>query len=343
MTLKDEIKAEAKRLGFVFCAIAPCDPGPAHEAYVNWLETGCHAGMGYLSRPSAVEARTCPQKLLADCKTVLSLGLAYSLIGDALSLPGQVPRGRIASYALGRDYHLVMMENLQVLAHRLEVLTGRSFGWRACVDKEPLLEKAYARRQVGARIGRHSLLILPPYGSGLFLGELLLDLELPFDEDLQEGSADPCVSCGVCVRACPTGALRADRSVDARRCLSYWTIEHRGSIPEEFRVLMGARVFGCDSCQTACPENNFLTTGELVEEAFLPLLPAFAWTESEFKARFAEKSVLRVGFNGFRRNLAIALGNSRSAEALACLRAALPLEEDAVVREAIVWALGRMG
>ncbi len=342
MPLETEIKAEALKLGFVVCGIARLTRPDTYDAFQDWIEAGCHAGMAYLAKPESLGARADPASLLPGSRSVICVGLPY--------LPPEEPepaaitgRGVIAAYARFPDYHKVLSAKLKQLGERLPALAGHAVSFRPCVDSAPILEKDLARRAGLGWVGRNSLLNAPGFGSYLVLGELLTDLALTPDTPLP---GDPCHGCRLCVQACPTQALRPNRSVDARRCLSYLSIEHRGAIPAELRPELGGRVFGCDTCQTVCPLNQ--TPRETPSVAgfisgYPDLLEEFMQDETAWRAKYQGTPVLRTGFTGYRRNLAIALANTDVEGAAPALRAALDEELTADLRETFLWALAQLG
>lgn len=342
--LREQIKAEALSLGFVLCGFSDAHSSIRYERYLRWLEEGCHAEMGYMARPEAVIKREHPAHLLEGCQTVISLAMAYAPAKPNREETTKRPKGRIAAYAACPDYHKLMRKDLAELAAKLGSLS-RSETFVA-VDTSPILEKSFGHQAGLGWVGRNSLVINPKYGSWLFLGEVLTTARLEPDS---KPMPDGCRDCRRCVMACPTRAIRADRSIDARRCLSYLTIEHRGSIPAVFRESVGDRVFGCDSCQTACPYNRAIEgspspamTSQTIE-LYPDLMESLRLTEAQFKQRYAGTSVLRAGYSGWQRNVAIALGNSGRSEAVPVLEEVLSENQDHVVREAILWALERLG
>jgi epoxyqueuosine reductase len=251
--------------------------------------------------------------------------------------------GYVSRYALGRDYHKLIRQRLQRLADRIEEDVG-PFGYRAFVDSAPVLEKALANHAGLGWIGKHTNLINRRAGSWFFLGELYTDLPLPIDAPEQ---ADHCGTCRACIDVCPTGAIVAPYELDARKCISYLTIELRGPIPEELRPLIGNRIYGCDDCQLVCPWNRFArATGE---DDFAPrhgldgaeLLELFSWSEDEFLARTRGSAIRRIGYEGWLRNIAVALGNAPPGRDIQdALRARLK-HASVLVREHVAWALGR--
>ncbi|WP_224784685.1 tRNA epoxyqueuosine(34) reductase QueG [Marinihelvus fidelis] len=314
-----------------------------HEAWLQtWLADGMHGEMDYMSRHGTRRSR--PSELIPGTVRVISARMDYMPDGedDVFGLLEQDETGFVSRYALGRDYHKVMRNRLQKLASRIESAIG-PFGYRVFVDSAPVLEKALAEKAGLGWIGKHSNLLNREAGSWFFLGEIYTDLPLPMDEPGDEH----CGNCRRCLDVCPTGAIVAPYRVDARRCISYLTIELRGPIPEPLRPLMGNRIYGCDDCQAVCPWNRFATP--TAEEDFTPrngleapqLRELFAWDEAEFLARTAGSAIRRIGHECWLRNIAVALGNAApSLENVDALerRADHP---SALVREHVAWALAR--
>lgn len=335
------IKAEAKRLGFAFCGVALPKTHGAFDRYQAWLDEGLHAEMTYLARPDAVAKRQNLENLLPGCKSVLCLAMAYPH-GKIADNEGENLDGRVASFACFADYHVTIREKLQALADAIEMIVGQQINGYIAVDSSPVLEKSFALKAGLGLIGKNTLLWNPSFGTWFFLGELLLDIALEPDDPMQ---GDFCGDCDICVRACPTGALCGDKRMDAARCLSYLTIEHRGAFPQEYRRAMGRQVFGCDICQKVCPKNaqglpaDFHPDLVPVLDAKFDLLEALSLSKDAFKARYAGTSLLRAKYQGFRRNVIIALGNSGSQAALQALNTALNTEEDPVCHESMLWAI----
>jgi len=253
-------------------------------------------------------------------------------------------RGYVSRYALGRDYHKILRRALADLARELQERIG-PFGYRVCVDSAPVLEKALARQAGLGWIGKHTNLIARDAGSYFFLGEILTDLALPVDEP----ASAHCGTCEACIPACPTGAIVAPYRLDARRCISYLTIEHHSPIPVELRPLIGNRIFGCDDCQLVCPWNKFARAAahpdfkvrnKLDSTALTEL---FRWTESEFEERMRGSAIHRLGFVRWSRNLAVALGNAPHSPEVVRALEARRADASAMVREHVEWALGRQG
>ena len=340
MSLEELIKAEALSLGFALCGFSSAHTPPHYETYLAWIEAGNHAGMEYMSRPNAIEARYDPTKLLSGCCSVISLAVPYPLPASVNNL--QASQGRIAAYAVLPDYHVLLKDLAELLAQKIAQLTPQPMKHLVCVDTAPILEKDYAQQSGLGWIARNSCLISQDHGSWLFLCEILIDVPLKPDKPLTNTD---CADCHRCQMACPTKAILPNRTIDARRCLSYLTIEHHGPIPLAFRPLMGQRIFGCDTCQTICPSNQkakvaaTLLDHPLLIDPHPDLLDSFLLTETEFRSRYANTPVLRAKYRGFRRNVVIALGNARLEAARIALLDCAANEPDEVVREAAQWAL----
>jgi epoxyqueuosine reductase len=339
--LAERIKQWGRSLGFQAVGIASADLSAAEPRLLDWLARGWHGEMEYMARHGALRAR--PAELKPGTLRVISCRMDY--LDD---LPGSLdeelerPRAYIARYARGRDYHKVLRSRLQALCDRIESEAG-AFGYRVFTDSAPVLEvEAAVKAGIGWR-GKHTLLLDRAAGSWFFLGEIYCDLPLPVDEE-QPGR---CGTCERCIDVCPTGAITAPYQLDARRCISYLTIEHKSAIPEELRPLIGNRVYGCDDCQLACPWNRFAQPS--AEEGFrarngldrATLAELFAWSEREFGERMQGSAIRRIGYERWLRNLAVGLGNApTSPEVIEALRARAN-HPSALVREHVRWALGR--
>ncbi|TAL85560.1 MAG: tRNA epoxyqueuosine(34) reductase QueG [Rhodanobacter sp.] len=340
--LASDIKRWAIELGFADAGISGTDLGD-HELHLKrWLELEYHGEMDYMARHGHKRSR--PAELEPGTLRIVSVRMDYIPPGtaNAWSVLHDAEAGYVSRYALGRDYHKLMRNRLQKLADRIREASG-DFGCRAYVDSAPVLEKALARNAGLGWIGKHTVLINRRAGSYFFLGELYTDLPLPLDTP----ASAHCGSCHRCIEICPTQAILGPYRLDARRCISYLTIELKGSIPEALRAPMGNRIFGCDDCQLVCPWNKFAQ--ETAEADFAPrhrldgakLVELFSWSEDEFLRRTEGMAIRRTGYEGWLRNIAVALGNApRSRGVLEALnaRAAHP---SAVVREHIAWALER--
>ena len=337
------VKRWGQELGFQRLGIAALDLG-AHEArLLDWLAAGFHGEMAYMARHGVKRSR--PADLVPG--TVRAIAARMDYWPPAAAEPWRVLRrpdlGYISRYALGRDYHKVLRRRLQRLAERIATAIG-PFGYRVFADSAPVLEKALAEQAGLGWIGKHTNLLSREAGSWFFLGELFTDLPLPVDDRVEAH----CGSCTACLDICPTRAFRGPYDLDARRCISYLTIEHQGAIPEPLRPLMGNRIYGCDDCQLVCPWNRFAEVS--VEPDFVArhgldaasLIELFDWDEPGFLDRTAGMAIRRIGHERWLRNIAVALGNGpASAEALAALgrRSEHP---SPLVREHVEWALQRL-
>jgi epoxyqueuosine reductase len=341
MLLTDTLKDEAHRLGFALAGVTTPEPPPHWSVFQNWLDMGRHASMNYL----ADSRRADPRLVLPECKSILVLAMRYSS-------PQTAPRhseqpllsGRVASYAWGRDYHLVIPKKLKLLATFIEREAGAPVPHRGYTDTGPLLERDLAQRAGLGWIGKNTCLINPQLGSYFFLAELLLGIELEPDQPF---TADRCGTCHRCIDSCPTGCILPDRTLDARRCISYLTIENKGEITPDLRPLMGNWVFGCDVCQMVCPWNqcsipdpqpDFLPMSEIPTPS---LVANMELTPQEFNYRFKESPVQRARRRGYLRNVAVALGNKRDAAAISTLERAAR-ESEPIVGEHARWALEKI-
>ncbi len=337
--LSDKIRTHALALGFDLVGWVPAAP-VKHAAFLdNWLRLGYHADMAWMARN--LDKRRDPRLLLDGAATVLVAACSYDI---ASPLEPDASRGYIASYARGPDYHNVMKQRLHDLAACIRQQAGRVVRYRAFVDSAPLLEREWAVRAGLGWQGWNTCLIHPTYGSGLFLGELLLDIVLPDATGPMKPAGD-CRECGRCLTACPTGALCAPYTLDSRRCLSYLTIEHKGALPEEQRTKLGNRVFGCDACQRVCPWNKpprpaprapFLSNDSAWTAPDLAALMDL--DEVAFKRRFGGTPVARTKRIGLLRNAATALANAPNPSARQALEKALN-DPEPLVRKHAAWAL----
>jgi epoxyqueuosine reductase len=342
--LRDIIRNEALRLGFDAIGFAPADLSPEArrfrlEQLTNFVEQGYQGDMGWLGERT--EARVDPTTLWGEARTVISLAINYGPESDPREVLAARNRAAISVYAQGRDYHEVVKSKLKAL--------GR-FIWdeyrhdlKVFVDTAPLMEKPAAQAAGLGWQGKHTNLVSRQFGSWLFLGELLISAELPADT----AETDHCGQCRACLDACPTNAFPAPYKLDARRCISYLTIEHEGAIDREFRAAMGNRIYGCDDCLAACPWNKFAKTTR--EAAFTPraqltapaLVELAGLDDTAFRERFAGTTVKRIGRDRFVRNVAYALGNSGTVQSLPAVETLLA-DDSPLVRGAAVWALSRL-
>ena len=377
MSLTQEIKAHAARLGFDLSGVASAEP-PRHGAYyARWIEQGMAGEMDYLGRQ--VEKRQDPGQILPNARSLVVVAMNYLCPdpdpapgdaddnghggthdarysdaprvtnGSALDDPhdartGGSPRGKIARYARGDDYHDVMKEKLHALLGFIRDRAGRPVEGRVYVDTGPVLEREFAVRAGLGWFGKHTNLIHKRVGSWLLIGEILLDIEL----DLDRPASDHCGTCTLCIEACPTDAIVEPYVVDSRRCISYHTIELKGAIPPEYRAAMGDRVFGCDDCQDVCPWNR--RAPETGHSAFVSrpwnekpdLIEMLGLTPEDFRTRFRGSPVKRTKRRGLLRNAAVALGNTKDPGAIPALAEALG-DDEPLVRGHAAWALGNVG
>ena len=340
--LAGEIKRLGRALGFQEIGITDTDLRAHESRLAVWLADGHHGTMQYMARHDVL--RTRPADLVPGTLRIISARMNYfpAEAAQATQVLAQRDLGYISRYALGRDYHKVLRARLQRLADRVAQHIG-PFGYRVFVDSAPVLEKAVAEKAGLGWIGKHTNLLQREAGSWFFLGELFTDLPLPCDRP----AAAHCGSCRACIDACPTGAIVAPYRLDARRCISYLTIELRGAIPVELRPLIGNRIYGCDDCQLVCPWNRFATaTSEL---DFRPrhgldapaLTELFGWDRQEFDCRTEGMAVRRTGYEGWLRNVAVALGNAPPRMSVMHALRARSDDPSALVREHVRWALAR--
>ena len=340
--LRERIGNWAAELGFGACGVSGIDLGDSAARLDAWLDGGNHGEMQWLARDT--DKRTRPERLVPGTRRIISVRLDY-LPEDqarARALLDDPERAYVSRYALGRDYHKLVRPRLQKLADRIEAEVG-PFGYRAFADSAPVMEKPIAVRAGLGWIGKHTNVINAATGSWFFLGELFTDLPLPLDTP----ATDHCGSCRACIDVCPTGAITAPYQLDARRCISYLTIEHRGDIPEALRPAIGNRVFGCDDCQLFCPWNKFAR--RTAEDDFAPrhglddieLAALAGWSEAEWRSRTEGSAIRRAGYDRWRRNLAVALGNARPGRETTGALAALADGDTDQVRRHARWGLER--
>jgi len=340
--LVEKIRLWGEQLGFQQIGIADIDLGEHEDRLNQWLEQDMHGDMDYMQRHGTLRSR--PEELVPGTLRVISARMDY-LPGkgaDPEELLLQTDKAYISRYALGRDYHKLIRKRLQQLAARIEQEIG-SFGYRVFTDSAPVLEKPLANKAGLGWQGKHTNLINKKAGSWFFLGELYTDLPLPVDEKAD----DHCGSCRACIDVCPTGAIIAPYQLDARLCISYLTIEHHGSIPENLRPMMGNRIYGCDDCQIFCPWNKFAQPTP--ENDFSPrhsldspeLVELFAWDEETFMARTQGSAIRRIGHDRWLRNIAVALGNAPASQQVTDALESRREHTSAMVREHVEWALDR--
>ena len=337
----ERIRDQAMQLGFSRFGISGIELGEDAEHLRRWLDAGMHGSMQWMAAHGDKRAR--PAELVPGTLSVISVGLDYGRThNEAWETLADGERAYVARYALGRDYHKLMRNRLQKLAEAVQALLG-PFGYRAFTDSAPVLERALARNAGLGWIGKHTCLIDKNGGSWFFLGELYTDLPLPPSAP----ASNHCGTCSRCIDICPTQAIIAPYRLDARRCISYLTIEHQGSIPEDLRRSIGNRIFGCDDCQLICPWNKFARRFE--EPDFAPrnrldvasLAELFAWEEDEFLRRTEGSPIRRSGHERWLRNIAVALGNAPTTPAIIAALHSRAQHPSELVREHVAWALAQ--
>ena len=350
--LQAELRDEARALGFAAIGFAPATDDPATAVRLHqWLEEDHHGSMGWMK--DRAEVRQGPQSMWSEAQSVIALGMSYAPETDPLALEAQPVRARISVYAQGRDYHDTVKKAEKALARWMvaraaELGLNEQYGevrLKIFVDTAPVMEKPLAEAAGLGWQGKHTNMVSREHGSWLFLGAIYCTL--PFSPD--EPHEDRCGSCNDCQTACPTDAFPAPYQLDARRCISYLTIEHKGPIPEEFREAMGNRIYGCDDCLAVCPWNKFADTAAR-HKAFAPreeltaphLAELLRLDDAAFRTLFSGSPIKRIGRNRFVRNCLIAAGNSGDAELVAQVRD-LTGDSDPVVSEAAGWAIARLG
>ena len=338
---KREFRARALALGFGELGVTSIEIPQDEQYLLRWLEAGYHGDMDYMQRHGTLRSR--PEQLAPGTVRVISVRMDYwpGESAPAEQTLGDPMLGYVSRYALGRDYHKIMRRALAKLAEEMSETIG-PFGYRVCVDSAPVLEKALARNAGLGWIGKHTNLISRHAGSYFFLGEILTDLPLPPDD----AATAHCGTCDACIPACPTAAIVAPHRLDARRCISYLTIEHKGSIPIELRPALGNRIYGCDDCQLVCPWNKFAAAAahpdfKVRHRLDRPrLTDLFAWTESEFDERMRGSAIYRIGYERWLRNIAVALGNAPASAEVTAALSARSEDPSPVIREHVAWALG---
>jgi epoxyqueuosine reductase len=353
MSLKEQIVAEAKRLGFNLVGVTRPDPPPNLDVYESWLQAGMHGEMGYLSTERARQRRADPGLLLPECRSIMVLGIYHDISADS----GRVPlddvneqlilKGLVASYAWGDDYHDVIPPLVKKLVEFIYTQVAEPVPNRWYTDTGPILERDIAQRAGLGWIGKNTCLINPSKGSYFLLAELLLGIELEPDQPF---TADHCGSCTRCLEACPTRCILPSRTIDASKCISYLTIELKGPVPIDLRPQIGNWIFGCDFCQQVCPWNQrFAEPGDnaaFARRMDVPqpdLLNELALSPQEFNRKFRASPVKRTKRRGYLRNVCIALGNLKQVSAGIPLKEVLLHEVEPLVRGHAAWALGEIG
>ena len=344
--LVTQIKQWGAELGFQAVGISDVHLGEAEAKMLQWLAQGNHGEMDYMAKHGTKRSR--PHELLPGTLRVISVRMNYypPAARNGWEVLNDGERAFISRYALGRDYHKVLRKRLEQLAQKIRD-TATEANCRVYTDSAPVLEVELAQKAGLGWRGKHTLLLNREQGSYFFLGEIYLDLPLPTDAEAREPQKNHCGSCSACIDVCPTRAIVAPYKVDARRCISYLTIELKGSIPQEFRSLMGNRIYGCDDCQLVCPWNRFAKTSLEPDFALrhglddIALTELFAWDEATFLHKFAGSAVYRIGYEQWLRNIAVALGNAPASAAVVGALQARRQDNSGLVREHVQWALQR--
>jgi epoxyqueuosine reductase len=339
-SLETRIKRMASDLGFDLAGICKPDPPPHFQSYLDWVEKGYHAGMEYLAREHSRSARVDPKLILPECESILVLGICY--LPQDVSLIQQ-EQWSISAYAAGNDYHQIIKGKMNVLVSQIKDEIGSEFPYRIYTDTGPILEREYAQMAGLGWTGKNSCLINPQLGSYLFLGEILLGFPLKADRPFE---TDYCGSCSACVDSCPTACILPDRTLDANRCISYLTIEHRGSIPFEQHEKIDGWIFGCDVCQKVCPwnkrfaqptnEQDFQVRSDYEE---FDLLQFLSLDEVSFKQVFQASPIQRARLEGFLRNAMIAAGNHPDEQYIPLLHRLLQQTWSTPLRQHAAWSL----
>ena len=349
MSIKEAILAKANQLGFPLVGVTVPEPPEHISIYQRWIEQGYHGQMAYLATDRALTQRANPREILPGCRSILVLGAPYPISKPVKgkSNPAEKLSGRVASYAWGADYHDVLLKHLEELAQFIVTRTPPGTTYRWYTDTGPILERDLAQRAGLGWVGKNTCLIHPGMGSYFFLAEIFLDLDLEPDEPFTK---DYCGKCRRCIDACPTGCILPERTLDARRCISYLTIELKGTIPVELRPFMDDWIFGCDVCQQVCPWNARIASRSGVS-LFAPrrgvptpnLITEMDLLPGEFNEKFRGSPIKRAKRRGYLRNVAVALGNAQAESANGVLQRIIKLDPEPLVRSHAAWALGQIG
>ena len=352
--LKQAIKEKARQLGFTLAGVTSSEPPPHYSAFESWLNADMHGTMKYLAEERSRTRRADPKQILPECKSILVLAMPYlkkDLTGFQAGRISHVDSDlkpvrsdfQIASYALGDDYHDIIPSRLKLIVEFIEEQLGHSIPNRYYTDTGPILERDLAQRAGLGWIGKNTLLINPKAGSTFFLAEILLGIELEPDDPF---TTDHCGTCTRCIEACPTQCILPDRAIDARRCISYLTIELKEDIPAELRPLMKDWIFGCDICQQVCPWNRFSSAADPAFEPKIPLpvlTDDMLLTSVEFNQRFKKSPIKRAKRRGYLRNMAIAIGNNGDENDIPILEQAMHAARDEpMVKTHAKWALEKI-
>lgn len=345
-SITEILQAETQRLGFPLYGVAPAAPPVHYGAFRRWVEAGLHAGMGYMAAERSLERRADPRAIEPQARSVIVVGMRYAAPSSTPDAGTSEPVGRVAAYAQGADYHDVIPPRLAEIGAALEKHLGRSLQRREYTDTGPVLERDFAQQAGLGWMGKNTCLIDPRSGSYYLLGEMLLDEAIEPTEPVR---TDHCGTCRRCIEACPTQAIREDRTIDSGRCISYLTIENKGAIPPELRPQVGEWVFGCDICQMVCPWNIRFAAPEghpalapRPDHARLTLREILLLTPQGFNQQFRGTPLQRAKRRGLLRNAAVVLGNAGDTTAVPILAETLHNEPEPLVRAHAAWALGRL-
>lgn len=339
--LTAEIKAWSLELGFQQIGIANCNTGNVNDRLQQWLDKKFHGEMKYMENHR--ELRAFPEKLVPNTRRIISVSMNYlHHTHRSIDILKNKNKALVSRYALGRDYHKVMRNRLNKLAKKINNAVSEHH-YRAFVDSAPIFERHFAEKSGIGWIGKNTMIMNQHAGSYFFLGELFTNLPLTIDKPIEAH----CGTCTACIDVCPTKAIVAPYQLDARRCISYLTIEHKGSIDVELRALMGNRIYGCDDCQLFCPWNKFAKFSD--EKDFQPrhnlddsdLIALFSWSEKEFLEKTEGSAIRRAGYISWLRNIAIALGNAKKTDAIIAALRSRENHPSEIVREHVQWALQR--
>jgi epoxyqueuosine reductase len=345
-TLKQAIKQKARQLGFTLAGVTSSEPPRHYSIFESWLNADMHGTMNYLAEERSRTRRADPKQILPECKSILVLAMPYTPLprwssSEAFRDQGKGAKARVAAYALGEDYHDIIPPRLKLIVEFIEEQLGHPIPNRYYTDTGPTLERELAQRAGLGWIGKNSMLINPRAGSTFFLAEILLGIELEPDDAIV---TDHCGTCTRCITACPTQCILPNRTLDARRCISYLTIELKDDIPEELRPLMRNWIFGCDVCQQVCPWNRFSSQADSAFEPKIPLpvLPSdLTLTSVEFNQRFKKSPIKRAKRRGYLRNLAVAVGNNGNEMDVPVLEQACQ-DDEPMIREHAKWAINNI-
>jgi len=332
---KKAIKEKARQLGFILAGVTSSEPLENFNIFQDWINKKNHGEMNYLSTERSLTRRADPKQILPECKSILVLAIPYTPITK------EETNLKIASYALGDDYHDILPQKLKAIVEFIEEQLGKKIPNRYYTDSSPILERELAQRAGLGWIGKNSMLINPKAGSTFFLAEILLGIELESDEPF---STDHCGTCNRCITACPTNCILPDRTLDSNRCISYLTIEHKNEIPENLREQIGNWIFGCDICQQVCPWNRFSQPADSAFEAKIPLpvlTSDLILSTSEFNQRFKKSPIKRTKRRGYARNISIAIGNHKNKKDIPLLEKAIQ-DSEPLIQTHAKWALEKI-